>query len=258
MSSILKALKKLENQATDQNHVRLWRSQNHMQNDDHEQLTGYLGFKKRYVIIFGVLVLAVGTGLILSQKLYEKKPVLITKKEDMLEKPVRLPEKKVALPDKKDMLEKPDRLPEKNAALPDNVQRELSVQKDVKTLEPIAKATPPPALKSRENTAVILNQKTSPLEQTREENVAGQNGEEPEQNTKIDRFASIPVKRSNQTKIDLQAIAWSKDPKSRLAVINGLILRERESIDNVIVMHIGKDAVVFNNGEEEWKQMFGF
>ena len=238
MSSILKALKKLENQATDQNHVRLWRSQNHMQNDDHEQLTGYLGFKKRYVIIFGVLVLAVGTGLILSQKLYEKKPVLITKKEDMLEKSVRLPEK--------------------NAALPDNVQRELSVQKDVKTLEPIAKATPPPALKSRENTAVILNQKTSPLEQTREENVAGQNGEEPEQNTKIDRFASIPVKRSNQTKIDLQAIAWSKDPKSRLAVINGLILRERESIDNVIVMHIGKDAVVFNNGEEEWKQMFGF
>ena len=238
MSSILKALKKLENQATDQNHVRLWRPQNHIQNDDHEQLTGYLRFKKRYVIIFGVLVLAVGTGLILSQKLYEKKPVLITKKEDMLEKSVRLPEK--------------------NAALPDNVQRELSVQKDVKTLEPIAKATPPPALKSRENTAVILNQKTSPLEQTREENVAGQNGEEPEQNTKIDRFASIPVKRSNQTKIDLQAIAWSKDPKSRLAVINGLILRERESIDNVIVMHIGKDAVVFNNGEEEWKQMFGF
>ena len=238
MSSILKALKKLENQATDQNHVRLWRPQNHIQNDDHEQLTGYLRFKKRYVIIFGVLVLAVGTGLILSQKLYEKKPVLITKKEDMLEKSVRLPEK--------------------NAALPDNVQRELSVQKDVKTLEPIAKATPPPALKSRENTAVILNQKTSPLEQTREENVAGQNGEEPEQNTKIDRFASIPVKRSNQTKIDLQAIAWSKDPKSRLAVINGLILRERESIDNVIVMHIGKDAVVFNNGEEEWRQMFGF
>jgi len=278
LSSILKALKKLENQATDQNHVRFWRPQNHTQNDDHEQLNGHLRFKKRHVIIFAGLVLAFGAGLILSQKLYEKKPTLITKKEDILEKSVRLPENKAALPDKKDILEKsvrlpenkaalPDkkdileksvRLPENKAALPDNVQRELSFRKDEKPFEPIAKATPPPAHTPRENTAVIFNQKTSPLKQTREETVAGQNGEEPEQNTKADRFASMPVRRSNQTKIDLQAIAWSKDPKSRLAVINGLILRERESIDNVIVMHIGKDEVVFKKGVEEWKQMFGF
>jgi len=258
LSSILKALKKLENQATDQNHVRFWRPQNHIQNDGHEQLNGHLRFKKRYVIIFAGLVLAFGAGLILSQKLYEKKPVLITTKEDILEKPVRLPENKAALPDKKDILEKSVRLPENKAALPDNVQRELSFRKDEKPFEPIAKATPPPAHKPRENTAVIFNQKTSPLKQTREETVAGQNGEEPEQNTKADQFASMPVKRSKQTRIDLQAIAWSKDPKSRLAVINGLILRERESIDNVIVMHIGKDAVVFKKGEEEWKQMFGF
>ena len=82
--------------------------------------------------------------------------------------------------------------------------------------------------------------------------------EKPGQNIKADRFASIPVKRSNQTKIEVQAIAWSNDPKSRLAVINGLILRERESIDNVIVMHIGRDEIIFKKGREEWKQMFGF
>jgi hypothetical protein len=278
LSSILKALKKLENQATDQNHVRFWRPQNHTQNDDHEQLNGHLRLKKRYVIIFAGLVLAVGAGLILNQKFYEKKPVVITKKEDILEKPVRLPEKKAAIPDKKDMLEKsvrlpenkaalPDkkdileksvRLPENKAAIPDSNQKELSFRKDEKPFEPIAKPTPTPAHKSRENTAVIFNQKTSPLEQTRKETVTGQNSEEPEQNTKTDRFASIPVKRSNQTNIDLQAIAWSKYPENRLAVINGLILRERESIDNVIVIHIGKDAVVFKKGVEEWKQMFGF
>jgi hypothetical protein len=258
LSSILKALKKLENQATDQNHVRFWRPQNHTQNDDHEQLNGHLRLKKRYVIIFAGLVLAVGAGLILNQKLYEKKPVVITKKEDILEKPVRLPEKKAAIPDKKDMLEKSVRLPENKAAIPDSNQKELSFRKDEKPFEPIAKPTPTPAHKSRENTAVIFNQKTSPLEQTRKETVTGQNSEEPEQNTKTDRFASIPVKRSNQTNIDLQAIAWSKYPENRLAVINGLILRERESIDNVIVIHIGKDAVVFKKGVEEWKQMFGF
>ena len=238
MSSILKALKKLENQATDQNHVRFWRPKNHMQKVDHEQINGHLSFKKSYALILAGLVFAAGAGLILSQKFYEKGPELITKKEDILQKPVRLPEKK--------------------AVIPDRVQKELSSRKDVKKFEPIAKAALPSAHKSQENTAVLFNQKTSPLKQTPKETIAGQHNEEPEQDTKADRFASMPVKRSNQTKIDLQAIAWSKDPKSRLAVINGLILRERESIDNVIVMHIGKDAVIFKKGGEEWKQMFGF
>ena len=241
MSSILKALKKLENQATDQNHVRFWRPKNHVQNDGHEQINGHLRFKKRYVIIFAGFVFAVGAGLILSQKLHEKKPELITKKEDIQQKPFRLPEKK--------------------AAMPDRVQKELSSRKDVKKFEPIAKAektAPPSAHESRRNTAVLSNKKTSPLKQARKETVAGKRSEKPGQNTKADRFASMPVKRSNQTKIEVQAIAWSNDPKSRLAVINGSILREGESIDNVIVMHIGKDAVVFKKGEDGWKQMFGF
>ena len=104
----------------------------------------------------------------------------------------------------------------------------------------------------------MSNKKTSSLKQARKETVAGKRSEKPGQKTKADRFASMPVKRSNQTKIEVQAIAWSNDPKSRLAVINGLILREGESVDNVIVMHIGKDEVVFKKGEEGWKQMFGF
>ena len=241
MSSILKALKKLENQAADQNNVRFWRPKNHMQSAGHEQINGHLRFKKRYVIIFAGLVFAVGAGLILSQKLHEKKPELIKKKGAILKKPARLPEKK--------------------AARPDRVQKELPSRKELKNFEPIAKAAkaaPPTAHKSRENTAVLFNKKTSPLKQARKETVAVKRSEKPEQNTKADRFASMPVKRSNQTKIKLQAIAWSNDPKSRLAVINGLLLRERESIDNVIVMHIGKDAVIFKKGREEWKQMFGF
>ncbi len=241
MSSILKALKKLENQDTDKNHVRFWRPKNHMQNAGHEQINGQLRLKKRYVIIFSGLVFAVGAGLILSQKLHETKPELTAKKEVALQKPARLNEKK--------------------APIPDGVQKELSSRKDVKKFEPITKApkaAPPSAHKSRENSAVLFDKKTSPLKQVRKETIAGKRSEKPGQNTKADLFASVPVKRSNQTKIELQAIAWSNDPKSRLAVINGLLLRERESIDNVIVMHIGRDAVIFKKGREEWKQMFGF
>jgi len=261
LSSILKALKKLENQVTDKNHVRSWQPKTQIPIDDHKQINDHPRFKKRNVIIFAGVIFAVGAGLILSQKLYEKKPELITKKEDIRQKPVRLPEKKAAMPDKKAILQKPLRLPQKKVAMPDRVQTELSSRKDVKKFEPIARAekTPPPsAQKSRENTAVLFNKKTSPLKQARKETVAGKPSEKPEQNTRADRFASMPVKRSNQTQIEVQAIAWANDPKNRLAVINGLILRERESIDNVIVMHIGKDEVIFKKGGEEWKQMFGF
>jgi hypothetical protein len=241
LSSILKALKKLESQAADQNHVRIWRPKNHVQNDDQEQINGHPYLKKGYVIIFAGLVLAAGAGLILSKKLYEKKPELITTKEAVLEKPVRLPEKMTAIPD--------------------NSQKKLSPRKDVKKFEPIAKvakATPTSAHKSRGNTAVSFDKKTSPLKQTRKKTVVEKSSEKPIKDTEDDQFLSIPVKQSNQTKIEVQAIAWANDPKSRLAVINGLILREGESIDNIIVMHIGKDAVVFRKGEEGWKQMFGF
>ena len=261
MSSILKALKKLENQAADKNHVRFLRPKTQIPIDDHEQISDHWRLKKRNVIIFAGFVFAVGAGLILSQILYKKKPELITKKEDILHKSVRLPEKKVAIPDNKTIPQKSVRSPEKKAAMPERVQKELSSRKGVKKFEPIAKAekaAPPSAQKSRGNTAAFFNKKTSPLKQARKKTAAGKGSEKPEQNTKADRFASMPVKRSNQTKIEVQAIAWSNDPKSRLAVINGLILRERESIDNVIVMHIGKDAIIFKKGREEWKQMFGY
>jgi hypothetical protein len=261
LSSILKALKKLEPQATDQNHVRIWRPKNHVQNDNHEQINGHPYLKKGYVIILAGLVLAAGAGLILSKKRYENKPKLITKKEAILEKPVRLPEKMAAIPDKKVISQKSVRLPEKMAPIPDNDQMELSPRKDVKKIEPIAKvakAAPTPADKSKGNTATLFDEKTSPLKQTQTKTIVEKSSEKSIQDIEADRFLSMPVKRSNQTKVEVQAIAWANNPKNRLAVINGLILREGESIDNIIVIHIGKDAVVFKKGEEGWKQMFGF
>jgi hypothetical protein len=281
LSSILKALKKLESQATDQNHVGIWRPKNHVQNNGHDQIKGHLYLKKGYVIILAGLVLAAGAGVFLSKKRYENKPKLITKKEAILEKPerpfkknvvmpdkkaiprepVRLPEKMAVTPDKKNISRTSVRLPEKMTAIADHAQKEMSPRKQVKKIEPIAKvAKPAPtsAHESKENTGVLNNKKTSPLKQTRKKTVVEKTSEKSVQNREDDRFLSMPVKRSNQTKIEVQAIAWSNDPKSRLAVINGLILREGESIDNTIVMHIGKDTVVFKKGMEGWKQMFGF
>lgn len=258
MSSILRALKKIENQAADQDQFRFSQPKNHILKDGHEQIYGRLRVNKRYVIIFVGLVFIVGAGLVLGQKFHERTPKLVAKKVAVGVKSARLPEKRVIMPDKKSIQQKPVRVPEKKTVRPDRVQKELSSQKDDRKFGPIVKAVPPSSHQSPKSIDVLSNTKTSTLKQAQKERVAENSDKKSEQNTKSDPYASMPVKRSNQTNIEVQAIAWANDPKSRLAVVNGLILRERESIDNVIVMHIGKDAIVFKKGTEEWKQMFGF
>jgi hypothetical protein len=281
LSSILKALKKIENQAADQPPLRFWRPQNHLFKADNEQITSRLRVKKRHIIILAGIVIAVGAGWAISRKFHERKPKLIAIKEALHRdsvhppkqkeappdnksfsgKPARFPEKKHAIPGSTALPQKSARLPEKKIAASDGVQKTLTSRMDVNKFKPIGnavKTVPPPAHKSQKNTPGSFNNKTGALKQVQKETVIEKPGEKPGQRTTSDRFESLPVKRSNQTKIEIQAIAWSDDPKGRLAVINGLILRERESIDNAIVLYIGKDSVIFRKEGEEWKQMFGF
>jgi hypothetical protein len=104
----------------------------------------------------------------------------------------------------------------------------------------------------------INNGKALPSKPAEKGTIKGKSIENPQPNVTPEPFARVPVKQSANTHIEIQAIAWSKNPKNRLAVINGLILRQGESIDNVIVVDIGKDAVVFEKNRVEWKQLFGF
>lgn len=238
MSSILKALKKLEKQAGDQSPVGLWQQNNHVQKTHQKHMDENVRFGLRYFIISVGLIFAVGAGMFLSQKIRERKPEPATQKEARLQKTTPLAEKK--------------------AALSGNLQKEPPIRLDTKNSESIQKTAPVFSPKPGENAAVSINQEFPRPERTREETIAERRLEKPVQKTTADRFASIPVMQSNETKIELQAIAWSRDPKNRLAVINGLVLREGESIDNAIVMHIGKDEIILRKEGAEWKQLFGF
>lgn len=55
----------------------------------------------------------------------------------------------------------------------------------------------------------------------------------------------------------LQAIAWSKDAAKRLAVINGRIIREGESVDGYTVTQIRQEDVIINDGSKTWLLEFG-
>jgi Type II secretion system protein B len=247
LSSILKALKKLENQAKDKHPDRLPQQKDQQQNLQPQPMIDHLRSNRRYLVILTGLIIAAAAGIMLHQKIRynnqkaaAKKTVAI-KEKTRHQRPAPLPNKKPVLANK---VEKKS-LPPQKITEPERTNKETKI-------------SPAPVYASRPVPQDVLGKKTLPSKQAQKGTIAGKSNEKHEPNGKLGRFAKIPVKQSNQTEIEIQAIAWSKDPISRLAVINGLILREGESIDNVMVVNIDKDAVVFEKGGQKWKQLFGF
>lgn len=67
----------------------------------------------------------------------------------------------------------------------------------------------------------------------------------------------ITYDRIEDSKLKLQALAWSDDDARRMAVINGRIVREGESVDGYQVMQIREEDVVVNDGGKSWRLEFG-
>ncbi len=65
--------------------------------------------------------------------------------------------------------------------------------------------------------------------------------------------SAIPIMRVSELK--LHAIAWSKDPAKRMAVINNSITREGETVDGFSVVRIAQDEIVVRKDREQWRLM---
>ncbi|MFC1814635.1 hypothetical protein ACFL0M_01580 [Thermodesulfobacteriota bacterium] len=65
------------------------------------------------------------------------------------------------------------------------------------------------------------------------------------------------IESPGETGFEVQAIAWSKTPEKRIAVINGRIVHEGEYIDGVSVTQIGLDEVSLKKGSKMWKLKCG-
>ncbi|MBW1699097.1 MAG: general secretion pathway protein GspB [Deltaproteobacteria bacterium] len=66
---------------------------------------------------------------------------------------------------------------------------------------------------------------------------------------RLKRKSPISIPLSEDSGLTLQAIAWSKNPKQRITVINGQILREGERVEGFTIAGIEKDAVIIRQGE---------
>ena len=215
MSSILKALKKIEREFPEKNEIRSWQQEINTQKIFHKRMKDNLRFTKHLFIFLVAIILAAGGGLILGRKPWEKVPSLIAKTETLPPKPSN----------------------HTSAMKPLGKKLVLANKMEIKPEKPLTHTEEETAWQDSINKDRVSNQSAEKI-------------------TNAKRFASIPVKQTGESRLELQAIAWSSDPKSRIAVINGRVLREGESVESVLVTHIGKAEVIFRKGSEEWKQLF--
>jgi hypothetical protein len=255
LSSILKALKKLETEFPEKKEARFWQQTKPKGISARKGVSGGLGFKKNFFLILASLVIAFSIGLALNLKPWRKKPALVSKIQTPPPAVLNVPEKEVsekgpvrksppletATKDTRAIIGPTKKTSESYGAV--GSKGFSSVKKtDTKPFTPMG----------------VPKENTSRPEKIQQKTVSEKPGEKHGQQTNAEWTAAIPVKQTGESKLELQAIAWSSDPKTRLAVVNGRVVRQGESIDSVHIMHIGKDEVIFKKGSEEWKQLFGF
>jgi hypothetical protein len=102
---------------------------------------------------------------------------------------------------------------------------------------PVPKVVPPPAVKK------------IPSAPRKEKPPARAVEAEPDRSTTAD----LPILT---TDLKLQAISWASAPGDRLAVINGNIMREGTSLEGYSIVQIDRDEVVVRKGSEQWKLVF--
>lgn len=67
---------------------------------------------------------------------------------------------------------------------------------------------------------------------------------------------TIPLLSSDQGKLTLQAISWTEHPEGRIAVINGQILKEGAAVEGYTIRRIRPDDVVVRSGTNDWRLVF--
>lgn len=253
MSSILKALKKIESEFPGKSETRFRQQEIDTQKIIHKRIKNNLRFNKQFFIIFAAIILAAGGGLVLGRKPWEKVPSPAAKTETKHSKPLSRIGKKTAGRDLPQKIKPVKRGNEKITAV-----KQAAKKKSLSVIKPREKE--PASVKKAEikvSKSLSRNKKKiSGQDLIQIDNHTKRKTEKSGQNSKNRRILSIPVKKAGESKLQLQAIAWSNNPKSRIAVINGRVLREGGSVERVLVTHIGKNEVIFKKGGEEWKQLF--
>lgn len=282
MSSILKALKKLEKEHPQQDEVITWPQKIDTKRAVSKKTKRTLFFKKTVGVFSVAVILGVGLWLFLSQKpFWVEKHSAVTaffgqKAEEERTASVQVRKKvtKKSVPRREIIvknaprpsigktahpaLQEKDTGPGKKREKPHLDKKEvdrkmpLRIQKaSENTLKPVSREE----AEIDEQTIVAATKKSGPgLERRKtptlkkvKKPISGKIAEDK-------KFASAEI--MDDSRLELQAIAWSVDVERRIAVINGRVVREGAIIEGFTVTRIGKDEVFVTEGNELRKLVF--
>lgn len=259
MSSILKALKKLENEYPSSGYDQPWLKDIDEKETFFDRLKGSLTtYRQRYVISAAVLLaFAVSAAIIFKADYFKKSaaPLLPEKQQTDAVIPAPSLQSKAQTPSSS--------TPGGNIKRTEN-QILPSSQPAKKTNEVIRSTKPAKALRPAVKTsAVSLRQPAKP--QAAIETSKSLSSFHPDRGAQPAADASTPIiselskpdgtlnaKMLNNANMKLQAISWSENSEKRLAVINDSIVHQGDRAGSYIVIRINTDDVILRQDKEMW------
>jgi hypothetical protein len=123
---------------------------------------------------------------------------------------------------------------------------------------PAARKSAPPAAKPA---ARPLPKDKLPAPATERPSTLAQKAASPRKTAPLGRPPAARTPEDNLSLLDnfklkVMAIAWYPDATRRIAVINGHIVKEGESVDGYTITQIRKDDVIVNDGSRSWRVEF--
>ncbi len=120
-----------------------------------------------------------------------------------------------------------------------------------------AAAAPPPLPKRPAAQTLPARPGTRPASRESAGAPAAERAAPPAPGAAAPRSAAESLSRLDNSKLKVMAIAWYADPAKRIAVINGSLVKEGESVEGYKVTQIRKDDVIVSDGSRSWRVEFG-
>lgn len=259
MSSILKALKKLEEQTVEENTVLVWPDT--LGSKNYRSVSKN---RKKYIFLFVTPVLLMGAagGYMYYHNL---SPEIIHEKITALPLNIVPTKPRGHIPPpaimKKDMNIALDKTPDKeilSAIVPEAPPESVPVT-DTITLNDKATVHPPAVKPEKEIKSKFTIRETP----GKPDVITADKHSDIRPETVARRKPSKPVRADmsgldivEDPRIELQAIAWAPNAKDSFVVINNRIYREGGKVQGIRVLKIMKETVAFQEGTSKWQQEF--
>lgn len=280
MSSILRALKKIEKTAPRTEESQRWPRPIDTKKAVNSRVKKKWLYNKLISVVIIILIIVAMAWLAISQKdlikakLFPDNSQRISQQQGASSKPkAKVYQAKIENKGLKSeaVSQRPSVLQEKPSAKPSFRKKSMkfSSHRSVSDQQPLGKTQVPQAAMDpspAETTNPLQNTKLAQqLNQQSELNVSPKVPVKKTRPTKAltrkanrsaskDRFAGLP--RFSDSKLKLQAIAWAHEASRRIAVINNRVVREGDSVDGYSIIQIRPEDVIVNDETGSWRLEF--